>query len=320
VVQPNFDVIVYLDRAAAARLAFIERIAARKPSDGATALYHLTRETVYAALESGIEPSTLIDTLVRGCEYPLPDNIKQTLEDWAARRERLTVYRATDILEFTDRAARDAALAAKRLPGVPVGDRFLMRSDQKRSKSMAAQVSRMVDYFALPARCVNVAEDGDVHLSRARADLLVRGELAAWTEADPTDENRWRLTRASIQRALSAGWTAESIIENLSHRVQQPVSPLMLVAIRAWAEVRALPTSVAVASDIILQIADAAVAEAIAASLLLQPYLRGRLGRQTFLVRHETVEALRGKLEEFGLRVGSDLALTMPHCLIVTDS
>lgn len=171
----------------------------------------------------------------------------------------------------------------------------------------------MVDYFALPARCVNVAEDGDVHLSRARADLLVRGELAAWTEADPTDENRWRLTRASIQRALSAGWTAESIIENLSHRVQQPVSPLMLVAIRAWAEVRALPTSVAVASDIILQIADAAVAEAIAASLLLQPYLRGRLGRQTFLVRHETVEALRGKLEEFGLRVGSDLALTMPH-------
>lgn len=46
VVQPNFDVVVYLDRASAPRLAFIERIAARKPSTGATALYHLTRETV----------------------------------------------------------------------------------------------------------------------------------------------------------------------------------------------------------------------------------------------------------------------------------
>jgi hypothetical protein len=89
VVQPNFDVVVYLDRASAARLAFIERIAARKPSTGATAVYHLTRETVYAALESGIAPDTLVDTLNRGCDYPLPENIKQTLVDWAARREQL---------------------------------------------------------------------------------------------------------------------------------------------------------------------------------------------------------------------------------------
>jgi hypothetical protein len=317
IVQPNFDVVVYLDRASAARLAFIERIAERRPSEGATALYHLTRETVYAALESGIGPGTLIDTLGRACEYPLPDNVKQTLADWASRREQLSVYHATGVLEFADGEARDAALAKKKLAGVPVGDRFLLLSGHKRIKSLAAQVSQTIDYNGPLVRCVGVSEDGAVRIERARADLLVRGEIACWAEPvlstvegpDSADGNRWQITRASIQRAVGAGWTADNIIDSLSQRLQDDLPPLLLVAIRAWAGARTFPTSVAVVSDLILQVGDGEVAHAVAGSALLQPYLRGRLGRQTFLVRHETVDELRGKLEEFGLRVGSDLTL-----------
>src|SRR4029077_13678334 len=115
VVQPNFDVVVYLDRASATHLAIIERTAPRQPSTGATALYHLTRDTVYAALESGITARTLCDTLRDASTYPLSDNVRQMLEEWAARRERLTVYRTTDLVEFPDQASRDAALASRAL-------------------------------------------------------------------------------------------------------------------------------------------------------------------------------------------------------------
>lgn len=308
VVQPNFDVVVYLDRASATRLAFIERIGTRKPSTGATALYHLTRETVYAALESGIAPDALVDTLSRGCDYPLPDNIRQTLVDWAARREQLSVYRGVDVLEFVDQSTRDAALAKKPGSGVAVGERYLLLSGpQQRGKVLSARASRTVDYLSAPVRCLTVSEAGVLEVAPHRADLLVHSELSAWAESDTTNNNLWQLTRHSVQKALRVGWTAEDILDNLRRRLQHDLPPLLSVAIRAWAEVRTLPTTVAVATDLVLQVADREVAHAIAGSALLQPYVRGRLGRQTFLVKHETRDAFCTKLVELGLQVDSDL-------------
>ena len=141
----------------------------------------------------------------------------------------------------------------------------------------------------------------------------MRGEVAAWA-APGTNEDHGRLTRTSVQRAIKAGWTAASIIENLSQRAQQPVPALLLVAIRAWAGERALPK--AVASDMLLHIADPTVAHAIATSTLLQPYLRGQLGSQTFLVRHDTASELQRQLVELGLHVGSDLLLGEKSALL----
>ena len=209
VVQPNFDVIVYLDRASAPRLAFIERIAARRPSQGATTLYHLTRETVYAALESGIEPRTLVETLAQGAEHALPANVEQTLADWAARRERLTVYPQVDIVEFADAQARDTALARNRVHGVPIGDRFVRLASLKDGGKMVQPLRRKIDYHASPTRCVRLAEDGSVQLQLALADLLVQGELACWAESEAPDGIRWRITHAECptgrQRRMDGG-------------------------------------------------------------------------------------------------------------------
>ena len=309
IVQPNFDVIVFLDRASPAHLSFLERIAERKPSEGVTALYHLTRETVYAGLESGIHPDSLVETLSKACDYPLPDNIKQTLSDWAERREQLTVYQASSILEFPTQKARDVALSKKQSTGTPIGERFLLLTGAGRIKSMAALVSQTIDYYGLPVRCVKALEDGTLRINPARADLLIRGELASWAEPDVEDANCWRVTRASVQKTVSSGWTAEKIIDSLSVRLPNELPPLLAVAIRAWAKPRANLTTVAVATDLVLQVADAEVAQAIGGSTLLRPYLRNRLGPQTFVVDRTLLKEFRKKLEGLGLEIGSDLAL-----------
>ncbi|MBM3223069.1 MAG: hypothetical protein FJZ47_04605, partial [Candidatus Tectomicrobia bacterium] len=285
IVQPNFDVVVYLDRAAATQLAFMERIAERKPASGATALYHLTRDTVYAALESGMTIAVLQDTLGQASAYPVPANVRQMLNEWAARRERLTVYRTAAVVEYPDQASRDAALTSGTCVGQAIGERFVVLAAQPRA--LRAVPARSVDYLAPPVRCLQVAEDGTVQIHAGHADLLIRGEVAAW--ADPgADDRHWHLTRASVERAVKAGWSAEGIIDSLTQRALRPAAPaLLLVAIRAWAGERTLPRHVAVAADVLLQIADTNVAQAIASSTMLRPYLRGRLGPQTFLVHRE---------------------------------
>ena len=63
VVQPNFEIVVYLDRATPQQLAFLERHAERIQAQQHVAQYRLTREAVYAALESGSTLEKLLTTL-----------------------------------------------------------------------------------------------------------------------------------------------------------------------------------------------------------------------------------------------------------------
>jgi hypothetical protein len=169
--------------------------------------------------------------------------------------------------------------------------------------------ARTVNYLASPERCLEVTEEGAVRIHPARADLLVRSLVAAWAEPE-ADATHWRLTRASVQRALKTGWTADSILDTLDQRALQPVPALLQVAVRAWAGARTFPRAVAVAADTLLQIADPTVAQAIATSTMFQPYLRGQLGPQTFLVPREAAQALQQRLDALGLQVGSDLLFT----------
>ena len=309
IVQPNFDVIAFLDRASPARLAFLERIAERKPSEGVTALYHLTRETVYAGLESGLEAASLVETLSQGCDYPLPDNIRQTLTDWAERREQLSVYLGSSVLEFSDQQTRDAQLATKQSAGTPIGERFLLLHGQQRIKSLSALVGQTLDYYGPPSRCLKATEDGKLTIDRTRADLLVRGELSSWAEPNANTSLQWQVTCDSIQRAIRAGWTADKVIDTLFQRLQNKLPPLLEVAIRAWAKPRTEFTTVGVATDLILQVADRQVAHAIGGSTLLKPYVRNRLGPNTFVVDRAALKELRKKLEGLGLEIGGDLTL-----------
>lgn len=309
IVQPNFEIVVYLDRASPTQLAWLERVAERRPAVGATALYHLTRETVYAALEVGQEAATLGDTLRQASIYPVPENVCQALDEWAARRERLTVYRTVDVLEFADQAARDTAHARDPLLGQPLGSRFLLSTAPAWKRSDAFTMSRVYDYSVSPVPCLLVAEDGAVQLQPAEADLLVHGELAAWAEPRP-DPSQWRLTPTSMARAVRAGWSPRSLTVGLAQRALQPVPALLLVALRAWAGDRDLPRATALAVEPILHVADPDIAQAIAASTLLKPYLRGQLGPQTFLVHARAVSALQQQLTALGLSVGRDLLLT----------
>src|SRR5262249_40954215 len=61
------------------------------------------------------------------------------------------------------------------------------------------------------------------------------------------------------------------------------------------------------------------VAAALASSALLQPYFRGRLGPETFLVRPETAHELGKKLPAYRLSICSDLLFAGPQSLLAAD-
>lgn len=307
IVQANFEVLAYLDRAAPTQIAFLSRVAERQPGSGAVAIWKLTRDSVYQALEAGVPLPDLLETLERNASQPVPDGVRRTLQDWAGRRERLRVYRNVSILEFADQPSRDAALAAGEVPGEPLGDRYVRVSGLQQQTRAARGAAGAIDYLQPPAPCLDITEDGEIRLDWRQTDFLVRGELAAWAEPDPNSQNCWRLSQASVARAAAAGWTGDTILAALQRRCRHPVPPLLAVGIRGWASLGKGRAPAALAQELVLQLASDETAEAFSTSPTMQGFFRGMLGPRTFLVRPDRQAELERKLEALGLKTAASL-------------
>ncbi len=61
-------------------------------------------------LEGGLTPESMIETLARHTQRPLPAGVVDAVRTWATRRERVTYYAAATLIEFGSAAERDQAL------------------------------------------------------------------------------------------------------------------------------------------------------------------------------------------------------------------
>ncbi|MGH7149816.1 MAG: hypothetical protein ACREIU_03920, partial [Planctomycetota bacterium] len=232
VVQPNFEVVVDLGAAGPDFLLFCER-SARRISSGPTAVYRLEREAACASFDAGETLESFLGTLGRNSAKGIPANVETTVRDWARRRDRLVVRGSARLLEYGSRAHRDAALAAG-VRGVAVGERFLLLDPAVGRKTARSLARRTIDHALLPAQCVEAEEDGSLTLDPDHADLLVEGEVAAFSDPHPDGGPRHRvITRESLARAKAAGLRAEEIVKRLEARSPVPLPPLLVSTIRA---------------------------------------------------------------------------------------
>jgi hypothetical protein len=309
VVQPNFDVVVYLDQATPRQLGFIERIGLRQKADAALVTYRLTRESVYAALEAGVEAPQLLQTLESGSRHPLPPSVARTLGDWAARRERLALLLDASVIEFPNAAARDAALAEGKIKGKGLGDRFILAEQPETSLKRALPLGGAISYEPQPPRSLVVNDDGAALFTQH--DLLIASELSAYAQAI-NPPLHWRITRASVSAARARGWTAEDIINRIRSRSVLPPPAFLQYAIHAWCGSKTTPGPAALTTPPLLQTSTAEEAEAICKNSLLHPHLLARIGACAVLVKPESVKELRKLLGEYGFELGKEVLLPAP--------
>src|SRR5262249_13459627 len=83
VLQPNFDVVAYLDRATVASVGLLGQLAEAPAGSAADATvvrtFRLTQGSVYQALENGLEPARIVEYLRRHGQNEPPANVLQTL-------------------------------------------------------------------------------------------------------------------------------------------------------------------------------------------------------------------------------------------------
>jgi hypothetical protein len=297
-VQPNFDVMVYLERVTPEQLVFLERHAERVGAHQHTAQYRLTRDSVYHGLESGTSPDDLLATLQSGAGMEVPQNVLVELRDWAASREQIRLRRRARLLEYANAQAREAALAGG-LAGMPVGDRFVLLNGGALPRP---EITIRVDYTGSLPACLSVAGDGVIMIAKPTADLVIEPQLDRWAER--IADHIWRLTAASVGASVKAGVSIGALFKLLDERLIHPLPLLLGVALRAWAG--QVPRA-ELATVSVLRCRESAVFEAITHSEKLQPYIRGTLAPDVLLVDTQNVKALREELTWAGVAVADVL-------------
>ena len=278
VVQPNFEMIAYLERISAPQLAFLERFAERDQVNQHTALFRLTRNSVYRGLESGSTFDELLQGLERGADAGLPQNVVVELREWAALREQITLYHRASLLEFSDQQALQAALQAG-LKGTVVGERYLLLTEDISNSEFQYR-----DYaLALPP-CLNISEQGKIRIQAGYHDLCISAQLDQWAERVP---DGWQLTADSVANAIGFGKRLTDLLNLLATRSKKAISKLLRLALHTWVGEN---LSVELGRVLLLRCRDDEVFQALATSQQLRPYLKGKLDRNIFLINDEDFE------------------------------
>lgn len=302
VIQPNFDVVAYLDQADARTAGFLGRIAESDSAhSGPIQTFRLTQASIYLAEESGLSHAQIVDFLRRHGQPEPPTNVLRSLDDWSGKRESLSIRAGLTILGFPNVEERDAYLMGH--SGTACGDRFAIAS----GTAEAPPKSKLSGYLASNhlaglRRTLKLDEQG-VLLTNEPIDLVQAARLRRIARPMATG---WQLTTNSMRKAAAGGLKPGVVHRWLKEHLTAPAPPLMAVAIDAWLRVGKNQTF-ELGDAVLLYVPDQNQFRAIATSPRLRPFLAGSPGPYWLFVKRATRKELANALEELGFTLSREL-------------
>jgi hypothetical protein len=283
-IQPNHDVVVYLNEAETGTVWPLAQMAQRTSAGGGLAqTFALTRESVYQALESGLTLEAILRFLTEHSKTGVPANVAQSLTEWGRKREALVfrteVALGINLPESTPRTTR-------------LGNHFSLLP-RTAARSLRDYPVRDHDDFARPAWRVN--EEGQVSVLEG-VDAVALARLSQFADRDGT---RWSISAASVQRAHDRGIPAEQILGWLHDHLANPLPAIVETAIRNWSS----PASVFLGDLLMLQVTQAQASAMILSSRQFRPFLLGHVPPNGFIVRPEKRAELEQLLSDLGFTV-----------------
>ncbi|CAN5232095.1 hypothetical protein BH10PLA2_BH10PLA2_16680 [soil metagenome] len=291
VVQPNFDVVAYLDKVDAEGFGQLTLLLENsKPTLGPVQTGRITHAAFYRALELGVSYETIVSQLEQSSQHAIPANVKQTLEDWAARRESLSVHTNVNLIAFPDTASRDAYLA--KVGGKPCGERWIITEAEPVVGDKAIANAASIDH-RMGRQTLIVDEQGYVTSTKPHTTV----EIARLQMFSEQADSRWRITSTSVKQALQRGLPASRIKRWLDYMTAEPLPAFLGRAVEAW--LGKIPP-LQLGSAIVFGVPDPELFTIISQSEQFTPLLLGTLGAGWFLVRPESVKTLEKLLGEYG--------------------
>lgn len=290
-VQPNHDILAYLDAADASEVRTLARFARHaKTNGGRVQVFTLSRESVYAALEGGMSAAEIQDFLAQHGKTELPANVVRALTEWSGRRESLVLRHGATL------ALAAEAGALERL-GTPAQafDETAARLKNFGAKTAAQKFPgwSVCDHQAALPQVWRVDELGNLHSRGSDTVSSMRLKYLAEHSA-----SGWRISGKSIARARSRGFVTDQMLGWLAAHLEHPIPALLQMAIRNWCG----RTKAFVGKVRLLQITRTDARDAVLGSDVFEPLLAGHIPPCWFIVRDDKFAETKRLLERLGFQ------------------
>ncbi len=284
-VQPNFDVLVYLDQLSPVAILALSCADCQR-IDAQTAMYTISRASVYRALETGLSVEAILEMLTLSSSTPLPSNVRSSIGEWSGRRERLSLTEKTILLEYHDSKERDAALK-KSVDAQAIGERFMLVKTIPKSTTVH-------HYSGTPNRTIVFQADGTFKLEGG-SDLAARAMIS--NLATPVKAGVYTLNRLAVK----AGGFNPSYRDAFSARVKGNIPRHFEALLTLWEGKIGKPNLVPTT------LFQHELATALATHPSLEPLLAAQLNNTTYLVKAGSEKPLEQALKALGIETGAAL-------------
>lgn len=227
VVQPNCEILGFRQGLSPDLIQKLSRFAQWKTL-GVACTLELTPESVYRGLESGLSPDGIRETLRRHSSMAVPTNVLDSLAGWSRKRERITVFPSTTLIEFQSPEELDMAIE-RGLITQKITDRIGIPPEGQEIDYKHFRLLGNRDYESRPQECVVFEPDGlTFSIDPIHSDLLLEAELVRLAEVLPSpsgQRRKFRLTPVSLRRSADQGVMLVDLERWFVERSGQPLSP-----------------------------------------------------------------------------------------------
>lgn len=285
--QPNFDILVYMDQADSSAVWPLARMARRtSTASWPVQTFGMTHDTVYEGMESGLTSETIQSYFANHSKNGLPSNVARSILEWGQKRDSLVLRSGICLAVGPSAESVPLRTSAK---AKAVGDRFALLPG---GASRGFKGCSVIDHNQKAKRDWHVDEDGLIRLTD-KADMIALAYLSQFADFD---ENCWHITAASVRRAKDRSISADEILGLIDGRLDGEIPPFLKVAISNWSK----PTKVFFGKLLLLQVADIRTGMAIAASSRFKPLFVEQIAPEWFIVRAEKQAEMKQLLVEMG--------------------
>lgn len=187
IVQPNFEVMTFLDNCPITILHELYRVGERRKLSDRVGTFQLVAESVQRGYALGADAESLIALLEKFGHTPVPDSVAFQLRDWERVHHRLTIHLGGAALRHPDperfdlicgQLAHDLRESTAELIRLGARDAFVTGGEHAAVQRAAdAHPSLILDALGPPPRCIYFVDPLVLMVDPYECDVVTRIEL-----------------------------------------------------------------------------------------------------------------------------------------------
>jgi hypothetical protein len=313
VVQPNFEVMLFLDPAPLKIVYRLYQIGRRDKLTDRVANFRLTAESVQRGFGLGLDADKVVELLNEYSHAPVPDTVSFQLQDWERVHQKLKLYANGLLVRHNDPDQLDLIIGQLRhsqgnedFEAIRLGpsSAYIPDADTEGVERVTEQDDTvLIDYLGEIPPSLYFVDSLEVMVDTMESDFVTLSELDKIAEDLEDGYDTTKFFRLDVSK-IKQRWpedTLESVIEFLDQRSDGGLPSMQALRLR---NVLDEPLEVAMSRGVtVIVMEDEASADHFASIPECDPIIERRLGEVAFAIKRGQEEVLDEILEELGVRL-----------------